>query len=351
MAKKKSRTREARQRRQQQRRRSQRGLALLAVVIVAVVAAAMLIVSNQPVDVFIPPDLEDRYAGIARSFSPRGYPQLGDQDAPVTVDEFASFACPGCEALHSESLSAILDRVRSGQILFTYVPLQTGSIPNAAGAARAALCAGRQGMFWEMHDVLFDWQTRYANTAYSQARLLAGVSAMGLSESAFTNCFNSAAINETLTSAMMEDVTGTPTINVNGVSLASQRAGGIPSTAEILQAIDVATPDDWGQTPAEQVSPEAEESPAESSDGDNGATSDDSVDSDELNEDAESVVTEQGDEAAAEAATPVADAAEVEAGDDDDQQESTELPSTPADEAATELPGDDQASVTEESSN
>lgn len=351
MAKKKSRTREARHRRQQQRRRSQRGLALLAIVIVAVVAAAMLIVSNQPVDVFLPPDLEDRYQGITRSFSSRGYPQLGDQDAPVTVDEYSSFACPGCEALHSESLSAILERVRSGQILFTYVPLQTGSIPNASGAARAALCAGRQGKFWEMHDVLFDWQTRYANTAYSQARLLAGVSALGLNEGAFTGCFNSAAINETLTSAMTEDVTGTPTINVNGVSVASQQAGGIPSTAEILQAIDVATPDDWGQSPAEQVPPAAEESPAETSDEDSGLAGDDSVDSDEMNEDAESVVTEGDEEVAAEAATPVVDSAELEAGDDDDQLESTEVPSTPAGEAATEIPDDDPASVTEASSN
>lgn len=351
MAKKKSRTREARQRRQQQRRRSQRGLALLAVVIVAVVAAAMLIVSNQPVDVFIPPDLEERYAGIARSFSPRGYPQLGDQDAPVTVDEFASFACPGCEALHSESLSAILERVRSGQILFTYVPLQTGSIPNASGAARAALCAGRQGMFWEMHDVLFDWQTRYANTAYSQARLLAGVSAMGLSESAFTNCFNSAAINETLTSAMMEDVTGTPTINVNGVSLASQQTGGIPSTAEILQAIDVATPDDWGQTSAEQDLPEAVESPAEASDEDIGAASDEAADSDETDEGAESVGAERDDENASESATPADDEAQETGSAGVESELTTEIAATPVVEAASDTPVDDEASATEASSN
>ncbi len=246
MARKKSRTREARQRRQKQRRKNQRMILLLGIVIVAVVAIAMVVVSNQPVEAFIPGELQARYEGLSRSLSPDGYPQLGDQDAPVTVEEFASFACPGCEVLHDESFDAMLERIRSGQILFTYVPMQTGSIPNALGAAKAALCAGRQGMFWEAHDVLFDWQTRYANTAYSQNRLLAGVAALGLSESGFTNCFHSATINETLAQAMTEDVTGTPTLRINGVTLEAQTAGSIPSTAEILQAIDDATPNDWG---------------------------------------------------------------------------------------------------------
>ncbi len=258
MAKKASRTREARQRRQRQRRQNRWMILLLAIVIVAVVAVAMIIVSNQPVEAYIPPDLSERYDDITRSFSVEGYPQLGDLDAPVTLDEYASFACPGCEALHSDSFDAILDRVRGGQVLYTYVPMQTGSIPNAQGAARAALCAGRQGMFWEMHDVLFDWQTRYANTAFSQNRLLAGAEGLDLNPTTLTNCFNSAAISETLNSALTEDVTGTPTVQVNGVTITSERAGGVPSTSEIVKAIDDATPNDWGM-PAEPPADAAEE--------------------------------------------------------------------------------------------
>ena len=263
MAKKASRTREARQRRQKQRRQNRWMILLLAIVIVAVVAVAMVVVSNQPVEAHIPPDLTERYDDVSRSFSVEGYPQLGDLNAPVTLEEYASFACPGCEALHSDSFDAILDRVRAGQVLFTYVPMQTGSIPNAQGAARAALCAGRQGMFWEMHDVLFDWQTRYANTAYSQNRLLAGAEGLGLNTTTLTNCFNSAAISGTLNSAMTEDVTGTPTVQVNGVTITAERAGGVPSTAEIVKAIDDATPNDWGM-PDEPPEDAAEETEAAS---------------------------------------------------------------------------------------
>lgn len=246
MAKKKSsRTREARQRRQKQRRQNKRVLALMGIVVVAVVAIAVVIVSNQPVEAHIPADLSARYEGIRRSYSPEGYPRLGDPQAPVTVEEYASFACPGCEAFHSDSFDAVLERVRSGQALFTYVPLQTGSVPNAPGASRAALCAGQQTMFWEMHDILFDWQTRYGNTAFSQNRLLAGVEQLGLIAKAFTDCFNSVATSATLNAAQSEDVTTTPSFRVNGVTL--DQGGTIPSTQAILQAIDDATPADWGQ--------------------------------------------------------------------------------------------------------
>ena len=243
MAKKRSRTREARQRRRKQRQQNKRLLALAAIVVLAVVAIAVFVVSNQPVEAFMPEDLSLRYADIQRSYSPDGYPRLGDPDAPVTLEEYASFACPGCETLHRNSLDALLERVRDGQVLFTYVPLQTGSVPNAAGAARAALCAGQQMMFWEMHDVLFDWQTRYGNTAFSQNRLLAGVESLGLNGGAFTSCFNSAAISATLEAALNEEVSVTPTIRVNGVTIDAAQT--IPATSAILDAIDGATPADW----------------------------------------------------------------------------------------------------------
>ena len=253
MAKRQSRTREARRRRQQQRRRNRRLYLLIAIVMVAVVGIAVVFVSNQPVDAHVPGELSARYQDIRRSFSPEGYPRLGVSDAPVTVAEYASFACPGCEAFHSASFDAVLERAREGQARFTYIPLNTGSVPNAEGASRAALCAGVQGMFWEMHDVLFDWQTRYGNTAFSQNRLLAGIEALELDGEAFTNCFNSAGISSTLDAAQREDVGTTPTIRVNGVTL--DGGGAIPSTDAILEAIDDATPADWGM-PVEAPEPE-----------------------------------------------------------------------------------------------
>jgi len=328
MAKKSSRTREARQRRQKQRRQNKRVLGLIGIIVVAVVAIAVVIVSNQPVEAHIPDELSARYEGIERTYSPEGYPRLGDSQAPVTVEEYASFACPGCEAFHSDSFDAVLERVRSGQALFTYVPLQTGSVPNAPGASRAALCAGEQTMFWEMHDILFDWQTRYGNTAFSQNRLLAGVEALGLIANAFTDCFNSAATSATLSAAQSEEVSTTPTIRVNGVTM--DQGATIPSTEAILQAIDDATPADWGQPveqeaaePAELEAPElakeAVADPTEAAEAAQAGTSEETEAEDE------SEATATGDaaeadgsaEAADEPEDAAADAAEVE--DEEDE--------------------------------
>lgn len=249
---KKTRTREARKRRQQQQRQNKQRLIIVGIVIVAVLAIALVVVSNQPVDALIPAGLDERYDDLDRSLSQEGYPRIGDPDAPVTVREFSSFSCPGCQTFHETSFESILDRVRIGQVLFVYVPLQTGSIPNAPGAARAALCAGQQGRFWEMHDVLFAWHTQYVNTAFSQNRLLAGADALGLDGGTFTSCFNSQSTTNVLESALAEGVASTPTIEVNGVTAVSS-SGGIPSTQEVLSAIDDATPRDWSPTAAEDT--------------------------------------------------------------------------------------------------
>lgn len=235
---KSNRTRSARERRQKQQRQNQQRLILVGVVLVAIVAVALLIVSNQPTDAFVAEDIGSRYEGLETSYSSEGYPRLGDPDAPVVVEEFASFSCPGCASFHDTSFPQLLPRVELGQVLFTYIPLQTGSVPNAEGSARAALCAGQQGQFWEMHDVLFDWHTRYGNGAYTQARLLAGVTALGMDSGAFSSCFNSDAITSTLNAAQNEGVASTPTIRVNGVD------AGL-TIDEIQTAIDAGIPPGW----------------------------------------------------------------------------------------------------------
>ena len=320
---KKSRTRQARQRRQKQRRQNRRLLLLAAVVIIAVLAAAVLVVSNQPVDVFVPQGLENRYKDMPRSLSVDGYPQLGSQDAPVTIEEYASFSCPGCQAFHSEAFDDILERVRREQVLFTYVPMQTGSVPNASGAARAALCAGQQGMFWEMHDVLFDWHTRYVNTAFSQNRLLAGVDALGLNSNAFTTCFNSGVISSALTSAQNEGISSTPAIQVNGVTVTASQSGAIPSANDVLQAVDSATPNDW-RPPGEMPEADDEAVTEEPTEADNAQAEPTEADH------AETAMPEPDN---AETAAPEADDTEIEPAEADDAEVE---PSPEPDNAETE---------------
>jgi protein-disulfide isomerase len=76
----------------------------------------------------------------------------GPEGAPLVI-EYADFECPFCAAL-----SVRLDQVEVRRV-FRHFPVRT-SHPRAWPAACAAEAAGRQGRFWEMHDLLFAGQAR-----------------------------------------------------------------------------------------------------------------------------------------------------------------------------------------------
>lgn len=82
---------------------------------------------------------------------------LGPAHAPVTVVEYGDLECPNCkQAVPTVKLLLrhFENRVR---FAFRHFPLE-GVHPHAELAAEAAECAGEQGKFWEMHDLLFDNQ-------------------------------------------------------------------------------------------------------------------------------------------------------------------------------------------------
>ncbi|HMJ12302.1 MAG TPA: thioredoxin domain-containing protein [Polyangiaceae bacterium] len=80
-------------------------------------------------------------------------PALGPVNAPVQIVEWADFECPFCgkaaPALHG-LVDAYPGQVR---LVFKHFPLSIHQ--HAEKAARAAVAAGKQGKFWEMHARLF----------------------------------------------------------------------------------------------------------------------------------------------------------------------------------------------------
>ena len=80
-------------------------------------------------------------------------PVRGNADAKVTIVEFSDFQCPFCSRAEGT-----VDQVRQTygndvRIIYKQNPLPFH--PHATPAAKAALAAGEQGKFWEMHDLLF----------------------------------------------------------------------------------------------------------------------------------------------------------------------------------------------------
>jgi NhaA family Na+:H+ antiporter len=81
----------------------------------------------------------------------------GPQDAPVTFVEYGDYECPHCRQAHSivlELQERLGDRFR---YVFRNFPL-TSIHPHAQLAAEAAAAAAAQGKFWEMHNMLFEYQ-------------------------------------------------------------------------------------------------------------------------------------------------------------------------------------------------
>lgn len=77
----------------------------------------------------------------------------GPEHAPVTIVEFSDFQCPYC-AKATTLVDQVL-RAYPREVNFVYKNFPLPMHPHAELAARAALAAGRQGKFWEMHDELF----------------------------------------------------------------------------------------------------------------------------------------------------------------------------------------------------
>ncbi len=87
----------------------------------------------------------------------------GNPDAKVMVAEFSDFQCPFCRRWNQQNLDRLRERLGDDVALaFLHFPI-TQIHPNAGNAAIAAICAGEQGKFWEMHDLLFARQDEWQN--------------------------------------------------------------------------------------------------------------------------------------------------------------------------------------------
>jgi protein-disulfide isomerase len=277
-----TRTLERRKEREQQKKRQRQTAIIIGIVIAAVIAVGLFVLTQQPADAPIPAEAAARYAGIPQSATDDGFPVLGSDDAPVKVLEYSSFACPHCSEFHETVGPTIVDRVRKGEIQFTYVPLyDTGGITNGLGAAQAALCVAQQGKFWEFHDALFSWQGLYANTAFSDQRLKTGITNVGIDRGQWDQCMANNVPQSILDAAIrardLQNVVGTPTLIVNGTMLptfdlatvnaaidtAFAQAGGVPA-APVVEATQDVTPEATAESTSEPTQEAISEATAES---------------------------------------------------------------------------------------
>lgn len=175
-----------REREQEARRRRIRLIGIFVAAIV-VLAGAVLVLTRTPADAPIPATVS-RYDGLNQLNTERGYPRVGSLDG-VRVSLFSTFGCEECQTFHNNTLPALLDRVRAGDISLSFVPLRYGSaIANLNGALRSAICAARQGQFFPYADALYAWTDAYDSQAFLDNRLTTGAQNLGLDMDAFDAC-------------------------------------------------------------------------------------------------------------------------------------------------------------------
>ena len=137
----------------------------------------------------------------------------GPVGAPVTVVEYGDYECPYCAAARpvlAELVDSSAGRVR---LVFRNFPLADVH-PYALTAALAAEAAGAQGVFWEMHDLLFQRQNRLGDAdlaEYAESVGLPGGAVVGDAAQPYGD-----KVEADFQSGVDSGVRGTPTLFIDG---------------------------------------------------------------------------------------------------------------------------------------
>jgi protein-disulfide isomerase len=142
-------------------------------------------------------------------------PGKGAKEPVVTIVEWADFECPFCgvaQPLLSQVVQRHPDTVR---LVFKHYPLSMHQ--DAEGAARAAVAAGMQGKFWELHSLFFQNQEGLNEAGLEKLAKQAGLDVTQFN----TDRKSEAVADRVATDRKQADgfgLKGTPTIYINGRS-------------------------------------------------------------------------------------------------------------------------------------
>ena len=145
--------------------------------------------------------------------------QQGPSDAKLTLVEYADFECPACAAYQS-----VLKDVKAtfkDDLRFVYRHFPLPMHKNAVAAALAAEAAGKQGKFWEMHDLLYAKQKEWSGKpSEDRAMFEQYANTLGLNLDQFKADMKNdelrARVNQMKQSGEDLNVRGTPTFFLNG---------------------------------------------------------------------------------------------------------------------------------------
>lgn len=145
----------------------------------------------------------------------------GNAAATITLIEYSDFQCPACKAYHPIVKQVLDEYGEKARFAYRHFPLPQHR--NAKPAAYAAEAAGRQEKFWEMHDVIFDRQTEWAEARDAEARFRDYAASLGLDLARYDADIAldeiESKVEADYASGVTSRVNATPTFFLNGVRI------------------------------------------------------------------------------------------------------------------------------------
>ncbi len=175
-------------------------LALVAVAVLGLVSlAAPSFAQGDPTAT---PAARRPYGDLKQVTTVAGFPVLGDPEASLIIAEFSNFSCPGC-ALYRPTIKQIIEaHVRTGKARLMFLPIVFGLGDHPSFlAAQAALCAGQQNAFWEMHDALFEQHNAQGPQSFNPTTLRTAAEKLALDADALIACVEAGKTTEVILSA------------------------------------------------------------------------------------------------------------------------------------------------------
>lgn len=140
---------------------------------------------------------------------------MGASNPKITIVEFSDFTCPFCKNSYPTIRDIILKYNKDVKLIYRDYPIKQ---EYAADLAMAGRCAGEQGLFWPMHDKLF--QNQGVSAKEDIFRL---ANQIGVNAEKFKTCFEEKKylplIQKDYADATDLEIKGTPTWFVNGYKI------------------------------------------------------------------------------------------------------------------------------------
>lgn len=162
----------------------------------------------------------------------------GGNSKNVELLVYGDFECSVCEQFFPIE-KAVTEKYKD-EIKFTFrhFPIDT-SHPNARAASRAAEAAGRQGKFFEMHDLLYGNHSSWTTTTNAKPLFVEYAKSLGLDMTKFESDYNSQNVNSTINADKSEGtkkgVQGTPTYFINGDKLENGDISSVDSFSAVIE--------------------------------------------------------------------------------------------------------------------